>query len=79
MPGLLRAGQAYQRAFHIVKQTYPANVGCNVAGYEDIIPTRAAMNRQKTPCSFPQAPAGTVAHDCAANLLCCRVTLANMR
>ena len=41
------SGEAYQRAFHIVKQTRPANVSGRVARDEDIVGSGLAKPGQK--------------------------------
>ena len=52
--------EAYQCAFHIVKQPLPANRRSVHAGDEYIISPNHAVKRQQCPGSFTQTPLGTI-------------------
>ena len=65
----LISGEAYQRAFHIVKQTRPRNVSRFHTCNEDIIPPRLAMLWQENTGSLPQSSLRPVAGHGIADLL----------
>jgi hypothetical protein len=61
------AGEAYQRAFHIVKQARPCASGRILAGDEDVIRPGDTVHGQEPPGSFLEAPAGAVPDNGAAH------------
>lgn len=63
------AAEAYQRLFHIVKQTRPWSLGGFLTRDKDVIGAADAKNRQKGACGLAQAAAGPVADDGVPDLL----------
>jgi len=61
------AAEAYQRRFHIVKQTGPRALARLLACNEDIIDARKAQLWQKEADAFAEAAAGAVAGDGVAD------------
>jgi len=61
--------EAYQRLFHIVKQTGPWRGGGFLTRDKDVVRPANAMNRQKRPCRFTQSAPCAVAYDGVADLL----------
>ena len=66
--GRKAAAEAYQRDFHIVKQTGPGAVAGVLAGDEDIVDARESQKGQKEPHCLAQAAAGPVADHGSADL-----------
>jgi hypothetical protein len=67
-PGGLIGGEAYQRAFHIVKQTRPGASHRPAPSNEYIVASRPPMKGQQQPRGFAQPPLGPIAHDRPADL-----------
>lgn len=63
------AAEAYQRHFHIVKQTRPRGRSGVLTGDENVVGAGNPQKRQKDAGGFAQAAAGPVPDDGAANLL----------
>ena len=61
--------EAYQRLFHIVKQTRPGRCGGFLTRDKDVVRPAHPVNRQKRPRGFTQATPGAVADDRVADLL----------
>jgi len=63
------AAEAYQRPFHIVKQTRPRSCAGVLAGYENIVGAGNAQQRQKSAGRLAEAAARPVPDDRSADLL----------
>jgi hypothetical protein len=73
------AAEAYQRHFHIVKQTGPGGVRGVLTRDEDVIRARNAQMGKKRAGGLAEAAAGAVADDGTADLLRRRKALAGLR
>jgi hypothetical protein len=62
------AGEAYQRAFNIVKQASPCARGRVLSRNEHVVGAAEAMQRKQLARGLAQAPARPVAHGGVANL-----------
>ena len=71
------AAEAYQRHFHIVKQTRPRSRGGVLTGDENVVSARDAQKRQKDAGRLAEATAGPVADHRSADLLGRGKSLAN--
>ena len=67
--GRKAAAEAYQRHFHIVKQTWPRGRSGVLTGNEDVVGASNSQKRQKDAGSLAQAAASPVADNGAAYLL----------
>ena len=67
--GRKAAAEAYQRHFHIVKQTWPWGRSGVLTGNENVVGASNSQKRQKDAGSFAQAAASPVADNGAAYLL----------
>mgnify|MGYP001191885232 FL=1 len=67
--GRKAAAEAYQRHFHIVKQTWPRGRSGVLTGNEDVVGASNSQKRQKDAGSFAQTAASPVADNGAAYLL----------
>jgi hypothetical protein len=65
------AAEAYQRLFDIVKQTWPGGRSGFLTGHNHIVDACDTKPGQEMPDRLPQAAAGAVADDRAADLLGC--------
>jgi hypothetical protein len=63
------AAEAYQRLFDVVKQTWPRGRTGFLTGHHDIVDTCDTKPGQEKPYGLPQAAAGAVSDDRAADLL----------
>lgn len=67
--GRKAAAEAYQRNFHIVKQTWPRGRAGFLTGDENVVDAGHSQKRQKDAGGLPQAAAGAVSDHGAADLL----------
>jgi hypothetical protein len=63
-------GEAYQRAFHIVKQALPANRRSIHSSNEHIVSAGQSVKRQKFVRRFAKAAFRPASHNSVSDLLC---------
>jgi hypothetical protein len=75
----LIGGEAYQRAFHIVKQARPGAFGRAAPGDEHIVKGRPPMKGQHHASRFAQPPFRAITHDRAPDFPGCGEAGADQR